>query len=207
MDISLNSIQSYIQDFHLSELTASPVPEVILGLGGLLAFLMAFRYMRAGGGLAYRLKTLLGVIGGLVMMVTVYALQAHATGEWSVISMALLGVTGFALFFRPFRTMNLAVILAIVAAVGLYLFLGTLTDPAWEFLTDDVIRAVIALAAAVIIFTAMRFVQELITFVSKIVNAWPILLLLGLLCMGEAAALYMDTTLLELVEKHVLANL
>ncbi len=207
MDISLDSIQSYIQDFHLSELTASPVPEVILGLGGLLAFLMAFRYMRTGGGLAYRLKTFLGVIGGLVMMVTVYAMQAHATGEWTVLSLALMGVTGFALFFRPFRTINLAVILAIFAAVGLYLFLGTLTDPAWEFLTDDVIRAVIALAAAVIIFTAMRFVQELITFVNKIVNAWPVLLILGLLCMGEAVAIYMDTNILELLDEYVLNNL
>ncbi len=207
MDISLESIQSYIESATpmgvFEDLAINPVPEAVLAFGGLVAVFMAFIFATKGKGLKYRLLTLFGVVIGIVMMVTVASLQLNATGEWLPFSMAIMGLTGFALFFRPFRTLNLAVILGIVVGVAVFIVLGTVDIAGLEFVTDDIVRGTIAAVLAIMVFTAFRFVQEIALFFSKIVNAWPILMALGLLALGESAAIYYETSLLDFVLEYI----
>ncbi len=185
------------------DLAINPVPEAVLAFGGLVAVFMAFIFATKGKGLKYRLLTLFGVVIGIVMMVTVASLQLNATGEWLPFSMAIMGLTGFALFFRPFRTLNLAVILGIVVGVAVFIVLGTVDIAGLEFVTDDIVRGTIAAVLAIMVFTAFRFVQEIALFFSKIVNAWPILMALGLLALGESAAIYYETSLLDFVLEYI----
>ena len=207
MDISLESIQSYIESATpmgvFEDLAINPVPEAVLAFGGLVAVFMAFIFATKGKGLKYRLLTLFGVVIGIVMMVTVASLQLNATGEWLPFSMAIMGLTGFALFFRPFRTLNLAVILGLVVGVAVFIVLGTVDIAGLEFVTDDIVRGTIAAVLAIMVFTAFRFVQEIALFFSKIVNAWPILMALGLLALGESAAIYYETSLLDFVLEYI----
>jgi len=207
MEFSLESIQSYIESATpmgvFEDLAVNPIPEAVLAFGGLVAVFMALLFATRGKGLKYRILTLFGVVIGVIMMVTVASLQLNATGEWLPFSMAILGLTGFALFFRPFRTLNLAVILGIVVGVAVFIVLGTIDIAGLEFLTDDLVRGGIAAVLAIMVFTAFRFVQEVALFFSKIINAWPILMALGLLALGESVAIYYDTSLLNYVLEYI----
>lgn len=207
MDISLESIQSYIESATpmgvFEDLAVNPIPEAVLAFGGFVAVFMAYLFATRGKGVKYRLLTLFGVIIGVAMMVTVASLQLNATGEWAPFSMAILGLTGFALFFRPFRTLNLAVILGLIVGVAVFILLGTVDIQGLEFLTDDLVRGGIAAVLAIMVFTAFRFVQEIALFFSKIVNAWPVLMALGLLALGESVAIYYETSIVDFVLEYL----
>ncbi len=207
MDISLESIQSYIESATpmgvFEDLAVNPIPEAVLAFGGFVAVFMAYLFATRGKGVKYRLLTLFGVIIGVAMMVTVASLQLNATGEWAPFSMAILGLTGFALFFRPFRTLNLAVILGLIVGVAVFILLGTVDIQGLEFLTDDLVRGGIAAVLAIMVFTAFRFVQEIALFFSKIVNAWPVLMALGLLALGESVAIYYETSIVDFILEYL----
>ena len=185
------------------DLAVNPIPEAVLAFGGFVAVFMAYLFATRGKGVKYRLLTLFGVIIGVAMMVTVASLQLNATGEWAPFSMAILGLTGFALFFRPFRTLNLAVILGLIVGVAVFILLGTVDIQGLEFLTDDLVRGGIAAVLAIMVFTAFRFVQEIALFFSKIVNAWPVLMALGLLALGESVAIYYETSIVDFILEYL----
>jgi len=192
-----------LQGFDIFQLAASPYPEAILGLGGLLAILISLTYARDKGKAMYYLGAALGMVVGALMLILVYILYVDDTAVWSTFSLVLLGVLGFALLFRPFRSVNLAVVLGVFAGIILYMYIGGLTDPAYGILQDPTVRAVLSFIVAVLVFTSLNFIEELTSLINNVLNAWPVLLILGILAVAEATAIFMDTTLLDFISEYI----
>ena len=168
------------------------VPQVILLIGGLLALLIAAYYVKDKESGAYKVLLVTGVLFGVLMAIT----AAARYGEWHFITCLLVILAAFTLIIRPFRDIHIAVIVAIMAMVIMYVYLGSLNG-ADAFgvdltpLSEGWIRIIIAFVVGAFIYMVLNFAEALMKLVGKILNFWPILAIFGIICIMESAAIFL----------------
>jgi hypothetical protein len=122
-----------------------------------------------------------------------------AAVTWSGLALAtaiIVAVGGFALVIRPFREVHFSVILALFVMVVVYILLGELDGTMIygidiSFLASGYVRIAIALIAGAIVYMITNFIEEIIRLFGKILNWWPFLLIIGLICLAEGAIVFL----------------
>lgn len=176
------------------------LPETVLLVGGVLAVLIVVTYLKDKESFAYKFFEVLGFIAGIVMVYEAIAFY----GQWDLLTSVIVAVTGFALMIRPLREAHFAVLIALFAMALVYIWLGGLTDISGidvTFLNDDPARIVVAFVIGALVYAMLHFAEALVQMIGKVLNLWPLLLILGIVCVAEAALLLMDAgTLLDYVD-------
>ncbi len=170
----------------LSEtLNSYHVPEMALILAGVLAILIAYLYVKDKDGINYKLVMLLGVLVGAVT--AVLCVTSSLKGTMS--TLIIVVVACFALIIRPFRDVKFAVVFAFFAMVVVYIFLGGLTGNL-EALASGWPRIVVSFVAGAIVYLMLMFLQDLTLMFAKIFNMWPVLMILGIICIAEGISIF-----------------
>ena len=168
------------------------LPQTILLAGGLLAVCIAFAYAKDKDGLKYKGLTALGFVFGAVMLFE--ALTEYVS--WTAVTSVLVALTAFTLIIRPFRDVNFSVIAALIAAAFVYILLGSLNGfilfGAIDLtpLSEGWVRLIIAFIVGAFTYGICRFAEAVVKFVGKVLNCWPVLLVLGLVCVAEAVLMF-----------------
>lgn len=169
------------------------IPEVLLLIGGLLALVIVVCYVKDKESGKYKAMMALGVIFGAIM-----ALEAVGFyGEWRTITSALVAISAFALIIRPFRDVHFAVIIALLVMVLAYLGLGGLEgymlmdSVDLSFLAEGWPRIIVAFLIGAIVYMILNFAEALVKLVGKVLNWWPLLMILGIVCIAEAVCMLM----------------
>jgi hypothetical protein len=74
-----------------------------------------------------------------------------------------------------------------MTAAIVYIYLGSVTGD-FEILATGYPRIILAFISGAFVFMLLNFLEQLVQFFGKLLNAWPILLILGLICIAEAVA-------------------
>lgn len=169
-------------------------PEIVLALIGLLALSIAIVYVKHGEtSNKYRTFMLLGLVVSIFMVYVMVTMKV----AWPAVSLIIVAVACFALIIRPFRKIHFAVILSLMVLCVVYIFLGTLTGYL-EVLSTGWPRIVVAFVAGGIFYAIASFAEAIIDLFGAILNAVPVLFVLGIICIVEAACLiYTGDTIYE----------
>ena len=140
------------------------LPETMLFIGGLLALLIVISYVKNDESWTYRFMMFLGVIFGVIMLyeaVTMY-------GTWRMATSLFVTIAGFALVIRPFREVHFAVIFALMVMVLVYIGLG-----------------------GAVVYMIFNFAEAIVKLFGKVLNWWPLLMVLGIVCIVESAFMFL----------------
>ncbi len=167
-------------------------PEIVLVIGGLIAIFIVYLYLKDDGSTKYKFMVFLGLVAGVAMIYI-------AAVTWSGLALAtaiIVAVAGFSLVIRPFREVHFSAIMALFVMVIVYILIGDLDGSTVygidvSFLASGYVRIAIALIAGAIVYMVTNFIEELIKLFGKILNWWPFLLMIGLLCMAEGIIVYL----------------
>ena len=168
-------------------LNSNHVPEIVLILVGVIALLIVFTYLKDRESGKYKLMVLLGVILGVIMIALCLTSDLKAATGTTII----VAIGCFALIIRPFRDVHFAVILAALVMVIVYILLGDVTKEPFDALNNGWPRIIVAFVAGSITYMLLNFLQALVLGAAKILNAWPILAVVGIICIAEAICVWM----------------
>ena len=168
-------------------LNSNHVPEIMLALVGIMALLIVFFYLKDKDSGKYKLMVLFGVLAGIAMVVLcVTSPMKTAMGTTIIVTIGC-----FALIIRPFRDVHFAVIIAVLAMVIVYILLGSITQEPFNVVASGWPRIIVAFIAGSIVYMMLNFLQAIVLGTAKILNAWPILILVGIICIAESVCVYM----------------
>ncbi len=169
------------------------LPETMLFVGGILAILIVICYVRDKDSLKYKFTMFLGLIFGVIMLYEAMTMY----GEWRMVMSVIVAIAGFALVIRPFREVHFAVIFALMVMVLVYIAFGgfegyMLFDSIdMTFLSDGWPRIIAAFLCGAVVYMVLNFAEAIVKLFGKILNWWPLLFVLGIICVVEAGFMYM----------------
>lgn len=158
------------------------IPEIMLIVGGLVSFLLVHLYRSDKDSSPYKAAMVLGVIVGIIMIV----FAATSYSDWPFFDSILIIIAGFALVIRPFRDTDFAIIISLVIMIVSYVYLGQLTGD-FESLSSGYPRIILTVVAGAVSYMVLNYIQKLAQFIGKILNMWPVLFILGCICLIEGA--------------------
>ncbi|MDO5853564.1 MAG: hypothetical protein Q4Q62_05890 [Thermoplasmata archaeon] len=166
------------------------LPQVVLLIGGLLAIAIAVSYVKGKDSWKYKVLTFIGLVFGVFMAYVAVVRY----GEWRLVTSVFVAVAAFTLIIRPFREVHFAVIIGLMVMVLVYIWLGGLTEVSGydvSFLAENPVRIVVAFILAGLVYGILNFGEEIVKLFGKILNWWPLLFVLGCVCIVEAAFMFL----------------
>ena len=171
----------------------SNVPETILMIGGILALLIVIMYLKGKESLKYKFLVLLGLIFGVIMASEAVVFY----GQWELVTSVIVSIAAFTLIIRPFRDVHVAALMSLFVMVIIYLAMGDLNG-AMLFDSIDLTplsegwpRFVVAFIIGSMVYMIANFAEAIVMLFGKLFNCWPMLGLLGLVCIVEAIFMFM----------------
>ncbi len=172
----------------------------ILIFGGIVAVSKLFSFFIKGTvGSGLKALGYLGIFVGVVLLVTgVVVLFDHT----SLIEVwGLLIVTGLGLVLKPLSKVPFSALLGLVVGlvcVGLlYLYFPL---PVTVFGISSLwIYLAVFFVPALIVFLIFKFVEELMKFFGMVLGSWPVLTVLGFLCVAQGVLLLLNQSILSLL--------
>ena len=166
--------------------------ELVLVIGGIIAILVVYSYLKDKESTKYKVSVFLRLLAGAAMI------YVAAVG-WNGLNLAttiIVALGGFALLIRPFREVRFAALLALFVMIIIYILLGTLVGAELlgfdiTFLAQGWPRIILSVVAGSIVYMITNFAEEIIKIFGKILNWWPLLFLLGVICVAEGVSIYM----------------
>jgi hypothetical protein len=171
----------------------------ILIFGGIVAVSKLISFFRKGS--ASKVLNVLGylgiLVGALLLATGVIVLleQASTIEVWG-----LLVVTGLGLVLKPLSKIPFSALLGLVAGLVcaglLYLYFPL---PATVLGISSLwIYLAVFLVPALVVFLIFRFVEDLTKFFGMVVGSWPVMSVLGFLCIAQGVLLLLNQSLLSL---------
>lgn len=174
------------------------IAEILLIVAGIVSLLIVMTYREDKDSTKYKACVFLGLLAGIAVI----AVGAMHYKEWSTFDTILIFIAAFALVIRPFRKTEIALIAAIVVMIAVYVSLGTLTGD-WAFLAESTPRIIISIVAGALVYMTLHFVEKIADLLGKILNLWPVLLVLGLICIVEGALIIANgTSLFDYIQEY-----
>jgi hypothetical protein len=139
-----------------------------------------------------------GFFVGILLLVS--GLVVLLDGAWSVDVWVLLVITGLGLVLKPLSRIPFSALFGLVGGLVcaglLYLYFPL---PATVLGVSSMwIYLAVFLVPALIIFLVFKFVEDLTKLFGLILGSWPVLTVLGFLCMAEGILLLLNQSLLSL---------
>lgn len=167
-----------IQDFF-----NSLAPEVILLTGGIIALLMVYTYLKDDSSGKYKAMMALGFVFGVLMILM--AISGYA--GWQTFTAIVIVIMGFTMAVRPFRKVEFAVIIGLIAIAVAYILLANLSGISWlAFLSVGWPRLIVAFVAGALVYAIASFAEKIVMLFGKLFNWWPFLAILAIICISEA---------------------
>jgi hypothetical protein len=163
------------------------IPEATLALGGIFAVILTILYLKDRDSAKYKAMMVLGVLVGALMAAVAY----NTYGLWSITTSVIMIIAAFTLIIRPFKDVHFALLLALMAMIIVYVLLGGLEGTMLEMLSGGWFRIGIAVFCGVMIFSLFHMLESVVKIAGKVMNAWPVLLVLGAVCIVEATFVIM----------------
>jgi len=157
-----------------------------LAVGGLLAILIAILYVKDRDSAKYKLFMIIGLIFGVFMAFVAF----NTYGTLFIATSVIMVIAAFTLIIRPFKEVHFAVLIALMAMGIIYLLLGGLEGTKLEILSQGWYRVGLAFFCGSMVYMMLHMVESVVKMVGKILNAWPILLILGTVCVVEAIMVF-----------------
>ena len=170
----------------------------VLVFGGVVAVskLLSF-FIKGSAGKVLKGLGYLGIFVGAVLLVTgvvVLLEQAPSIDVW-----VLLVVTGLGLVLKPLSRIPfsalLGLVVGLVCAGLLYLYFPL---PATVLGVSSLwIYLAVFLAPALMVFLIFKFVEDLAKLFGMVLGSWPVLTVLGFLCIAQGILLLLNQSLLS----------
>ncbi len=164
------------------------MPETLLLVGGIVALLIVMTYVKDKDSKKYKFMVFLGLVFGIVM-----AYEAvSAYGDWRTSTAVIILVAAFALIIRPFRDVHFAVIISALVMCVIYVALAGLNGYVLAdsfdltFLSEGWPRVIVSFLGGAVVYMVLNFGEALVKMAGKLLNWWPLLLVLSLICIAEA---------------------
>ena len=167
-------------------LTSNHVPEIMLAVGGILAVLIVFLYVKDKESAKYKFAVLMGLIAGALLAIVAFSMFS----AWGIATSILVIVAAFTLIIRPFREVQFSAILALMVMIIAYVLLAELAGTQLEILSEGWYRVAVAFACAALVYMMLHMAESIVKMLGKIMNAWPLLLVLGIICIIEAIIVF-----------------
>ena len=166
------------------------IAEYVLLAAGVSALLIVILYIKRKDSAAYKAMVLIGMVAGAA---AIY-MAAINYGEWTDECVVICIVAGYAMVIRPFKNVDFAVVLGILAVLLAYAYLGEMTGTP---------RIIVAILAGSIVYMVFNFITKAAIFIGKVLNWWPFLFIIGVLCVAEAALIMSGSgTIVDLYNKY-----
>ena len=170
----------------------------VLIFGGIVAISKLLSFFTKGStgkilkGLGY-----LGIVVGFLLLVTGVVILLDQA--WSIDVWVLLVITGLGLVLRPLSKIPFSALLGLVVGllcVGLlYLYFPL---PATVFgISSMWIYLAVFIIPALIVFFVFKFFEDLTKLFGMVLGSWPVLTVLGFLCIVQGILLLLDLSLLS----------
>ena len=171
-------------DAIVDALNQNHIPEIFLIVVGVIALVITYLYLKDRESAEYKTAVTIGIVAGVIMAL----LCVSSTLKGDLYTLILVAIASFALIIRPFRDVKFAIILALMAMVVVYIALGSMTG-SLEALSSGWPRIICAFVVGAIVYMLLGFLQDLVLLFAKIFNAWPVLGILGVICIIEAVCI------------------
>lgn len=165
-------------------LSTDHAPEVILGLLGTTILFVMTCYLKNKDSFVYKLLVFFGLVIGIIATIFCVGHPVDVTKG----TLIIIAIGGFALITRPFQNIRLALIIAIFGMVMTYIALADVHEPI-DFLNNKELRIVVSFAIGSVIYMILGFLQGITFELARFLNAWPILMIIGIICIIEAICL------------------
>ncbi len=165
----------------------------IVAVSKLLSFLIKGSAGKVLKGLGY-----LGIFVGALLLATGAVVLFEQTSNFEV--WGLLLITGLGLILKPLSKVPFSALLGLVVGlvcVGLlYLYFPL---PSTVFGVSSLwIYLAVFFVPALIVFLIFKFIEDLMKLFGMIVGSWPVMTVLGLLCIAQGILLLLNQSLLSL---------
>ena len=166
---------------------------IVLVVGGAMALIIAITYVRDKESASYKACVLFGVIVG-ILIVVLAVIEGFKTDVYTKL---LIIIAAFTLIIRPVRDIHISVIIGLMVMILTYIALGSLDG---VMIADKIdltplsqgwVRIGIAFVAGAIVYGLLNFAEALVKLFGKILNLWPVLFVLGIICIIEGICIYM----------------
>jgi len=167
------------------------IPEASLAAGGILAILITVFYLKDHRSAVYKLIMIIGMLFGIYMALIAY--NSYGMTGWAMSTSVIMVVASFTLIIRPFKEVHFAVLIALLAMGIVYVMLGGLAGSdinIVRMMSEGWIRVGIAVACGALVYSLLHMAESIVKFTGKVLNAWPVLFILGVLCILEAIMLF-----------------
>jgi len=171
----------------------------VLVFGGVVAVSkLAGFFVKGAAGKVLKGLGFLGFFVGVVLLVT--GLVVLLEQAWSIDVWVLLLVTGLGLVLKPLSRVPFSALLGLVAGLVcaglLYLYFPL---PATVLGISSLwIYLAVFFVPALIVFLIFKFVEDLARLFGLVLGSWPVLTVLGFLCIVQGILLLMNQSLLTL---------
>jgi len=180
-------------------LTSNHIPEVMLAVGGILAVLIAYLYVKDKDSTKYKFAVLFGLIAGALLAIVAFSMFA----VWGIATSILIILAAFTLIIRPFREVQFSIIIALMVIIIVYVMLAELAGTWLDVLSNDWPRIAVSLVCGAMVYMILHMVESIVKMVGKVMNAWPLLFVLGIICMIEAVMVAMGYgSLFDYIRTH-----
>ena len=170
----------------------------VLIFGGIVAVskLLSF-FIKGTAGKALKGLGYLGIVVGLLLLATGVVILLDQA--WSIDVWVLLVITGLGLVLRPLSKIPFSALLGLVVGllcVGLlYLYFPL---PAAVFgISSMWIYLAVFIIPALIVFFIFKFFEDLTKLFGMVLGSWPVLAVLGFLCIVQGILLLLNLSLLS----------
>ena len=164
----------------------------VVAISKLLSFLVKGSAGKVLKGLGY-----LGILVGALLLTT--GMVVLFDQAWSIDVWVLLVVTGLGLVLKPLSKIPFSALLGLIvglACAGLLYFYFPLPATVLGISSLWIYLAVF-LVPALIVFFIFKFVEDLTKLFGMILGSWPVLTVLGFLCIAQGILLLLNQNLLS----------
>jgi len=172
---------------------------LILVLGGFVAVSKLLGKLAKGS--AEKILKAIGVLGffvGVLLLIT--GIVALLSQTLDVVSLGLLFITGLGLALKPLSRVPFAALFGLVAGVlcaGLLYLYFPLPATILGF-SSFWIYLIVFLVPALLVFVLFKFAEDLMKLVALIIGSWPVVTVLGILCILQGILLFLNQSLISL---------
>jgi hypothetical protein len=171
----------------------------VLILGGLVAFSTLSFFSKGSAGSFLKAVGYLGIFFGALLLATGVIILLDQTSSIEV--WGLLVVTGLGLVLKPLSKIPFSALLGLVAGllcVGLLHLYFPL--PATVLGISSLwIYLAIFFVPALVVFLIFKFVEDLVKLFGMVLGSWPVMTILGFLCIAQGVLLLLNQSLLSLI--------
>jgi peptidoglycan/LPS O-acetylase OafA/YrhL len=179
----------------VGELASSPIVEVILLLGGLLAMASAVVGHKKET-ISDDIVVILGFIVGIFIIAVGIIALIFKGNDWPVSTLLILFILGGGLFLHLVKGVKWAALIGLIVGIGvgygLYILSKSLEIT--DLLTPTVI-AVIAFVIMMMVYITLKFFEDLISIAGGLLSFRPVMFVAGVVGMFEGVLLLLDTSI------------